>query len=136
VEFKADWQEHLNAYLNYSYQHSRDNQTHIALPGVPAHRVRAGANIGLLNNFLNINTGIRWNGKRSRAAGDTRADMPTTTVVDLAVSTDKVMDGLSLTLKAHNLLDTNIFDPAPISVQAGYPRPGRTWLAEAEYTFL
>lgn len=135
VELKADWQEHLHGYLNYSYQHSRDSQTKVALPDVPAHRVRVGGNIGLLDDYLNLNTALRWNGKRPRAAGDARAATPASTVIDLAVSTDKLMQGLVLSFKGHNILDTKTFDPSPASVAKGYPRPGRSLLAEVSYTY-
>ncbi len=135
AELKADWSEYLYGFVNYSYQKSKDKLTQVALADVPQHRIKAGMNVSLFDDMLNINTGIRWDGKRSRAQADARAAMPSTTIVDLAISTNRLMDDLKLTFKAHNLLDANIFDPAPATVQAGYPRPGRTLLAEAEYTY-
>jgi len=135
VEFKADWQEYLYGYLNYSYQRSRDSQTFLALPNVPQHRIRIGANAGLFDDYLNLNAGLRWDGTRRRAAGDTRTAMPATTVVDLTISTEKLMTGIVLSLKAHNLFNVSNYDPSPLSVANGFPRPGRTILAEVEYTF-
>ena len=135
AEVKADWQEHLYGYVNYSYQKSKDSQTQLALPDVPQHRIRIGVNAGLFDDYLNLNTALRWNSRRMRAPGDTRAPMPATTVVDTAVSTDQLMKGLKVSLSAHNLLDAAIYDPSPATVANGYPRPGRTYLAEMEYTF-
>ncbi len=135
AELKADWREHLYGYLNYSYQHSKDSQTQSALPDVPQHRARIGVNAGLFDDYVNINTALRWNGQRKRPAGDTRAPVAATTVVDLAVSTDRLMEGLNLSFSAHNLFDAHNYDPSPLTVPNGYPRPGRTLLAEAEYTF-
>ncbi|NWF39824.1 TonB-dependent receptor [Mariprofundus sp. NF] len=135
VELKADWQEYLYGYLNYSYQKSKDNQTQLILPNVPQHRIRVGANAGLFDDWVNINAALRWDGKRGRGAGDTRAAMPATTVVDLGVSTERLMKGLTLSFKAHNLFNTKNYDPSPVTVANGYPRPGRTLLAEAEYKF-
>ena len=135
AELKADWSEFLYGYLNYSYQKSKDQLTQVALADVPVHRIKTGMNVGLFDDILNLNAGLRWDGERARAAGDTRASMPSTTTVDLALSTNKLMDDLILTFKVHNLLDADIFDPAPATVQAGFPRPGRTLLAEAEYTY-
>ena len=135
VELKADWQEHLYGYLNYSFQKSKDNQTQVALADVPQHRIKVGANVGLFDDYLNLNAGLRWDGKRSRAAGDTRAAIPSATVVDMGISIEKLMKGLVLSFKAHNLLDARNYDPSPVVVTNGYPRPGRTFLAELEYTF-
>lgn len=134
-ELKADWSEYLYGYLNYSYQNSKDQLTQIALADVPVHRIKAGVNVGFFDDVLNVNAAIRWNGKRSRALNDARASMPATTIADLALSTNKLMQDMKLTFKVHNLLDANVFDASPASVQAGYPRPGRTLLAEAEYTY-
>jgi len=135
AEFKADWQEYLYGYLNYSYQKSKDSQTQQSLPDVPQHRIRIGVNAGLFDDLLNVNAALRWDGKRSRAVGDTRAGTSSYTVIDLAVATDRLLDDLRLTLKVHNMLDTMVYDPAPATVADGFPRPGRELMVEAEYTF-
>ncbi len=135
VELKADWQEHLYGYFNYSYQESKDHLTKLALPNVPQHRIRVGANAGLFDDYLNINAALRWDSRRVRPAGDPRAVLSATTVVDLAISSDKLMKGLTVSLNAHNLFDTHSYDPSPVTVANGYPRPGRTLLTEVEYTF-
>lgn len=135
AELKADWQEHLYGYLNYSYQRSKDSQTMAPLPDVPTHRFRVGINAGLFDDYLNINAGLRWDGKRKRAPGDTRPPTPSATIVDLALSSDKLYQGLNLSFKAHNLFDSKVYDPAPATVTPGFPRPGRQLLGEAEYSF-
>ena len=135
AELKADWQEYLYGYLNYSYQKSKDSQTQQALPDVAQHRIRVGVNAGLFDDLLNVNTALRWDGKRPRSAGDTRADTSSHTVIDLAVATDRLLDSFRLTFKVHNLLDAMIYDPAPATVADGFPRPGRELMVEAGYTF-
>jgi len=135
TEFKADWQEHLYAYINYSYQKSKDSQTQQAMADVPQHRIRVGANVALFDDYLNINSSLRWDGKRPRAVGDPRTDTSSYSVIDLALSSEKLLDGLNLSLKAHNLLDSKVYDPAPTNVSNGFPRPGRELMAEAEYTY-
>ena len=135
AELKSDWQEQIYGYINYSYQKSKESQTLAPLPDVPAHRIRVGANVGLFDDYLNVNAGLRWNGKRKRAPGDARAPTPARTVVDLTLSSNKLMKGLTVSLKAHNLFDSKVNDPSPATVSPGYPRPGRQLLGEMEYSF-
>lgn len=135
TELKADWREQLYGYLNYSFQKSKDSQTKQQLPDVPQHRIRIGVNTALFDEYLNLNGSLRWDGKRPRGVGDARPDTSSNVTVDMAISTDKLMDGLRLLLKGHNLLNANIYDPAPATVSNGFPRPGRELMAEVEYRF-
>jgi len=136
TELKSDWREHLYGYLNYAWYHSRDKLTQSVLPDVPRQRFKAGINAGCFDDLININTGLRWDGQRPRAVGDTRAPAASTTLVDFTVSSTKLVRNLELSLKAHNLFDANVSDPTVVAagIPAGYPRPGRTIMAEASYS--
>jgi len=142
AELRADVRDALYGYLNYAYQLSEDDATGMALADVPKHRVKTGVNAGFFDDKVIAHADIRWTGERQRAPGDTRSATPSNTVVDLAAHTQRLLKGVDLAFKVHNLFDKDVFDPSPIpsipgtqSVTPGFSRPGRTWLVEASYTY-
>jgi len=135
VEVKADWREHRYGYLNWSWQASHDEVSHLRLPDVPMHQVKAGVTWGLFGDAVIANLQARWRGPQVRAVGDTRRPVKSATTLDMAFTTRRLAPGLDLGLSVHNLLDNEVFDPSPPTVPGGYPRPGRTWLVEATYRF-
>ncbi|MDX8410787.1 MAG: TonB-dependent receptor [Mariprofundaceae bacterium] len=143
TEIKADVRDALYGYLNYAYQLSEDDTTGASLADVPKHRVQAGTNAGFFDDKIIAHADVRWTGQRQRAPGDPRAATPSSTIIDLAAHTQRLMKGVDLALKIHNLFDRDVFDPSPlpppvpgaVSVTPGFPRSGRTWLVEAGYAF-
>jgi len=142
AELKADVRDALYGYINYAYQLSEDDTTASPLADVPKHRIQAGANAGFFDDTLIAHVDLRWTGERQRAPGDARSATPSNTVVDVTAQALRIVKGVDLVLKVHNLFDENVFDPSPIpsipgtlSVVPGFPRPGLTWLVEASYTY-
>lgn len=84
-------------------------------------------------------------GDRKRAAGDPRDDLPGYRTVDLTLSQERLwLEGLSARIGVHNLFDAEVVYPAPLvsfggavipSYPEDYPRPGREYWLQAQYTF-
>jgi len=143
AELKADLRDALYGYVNYAYQMTEDDTTGASLADVPKHRIKAGANAGFFDDKLIAHADVRWTGERQRALGDLRSATSSNTVVDLAAHTQRLLKGIDLAVKIHNLFDSDVYDPSPLpppvpgagSVTPGFPRPGLTWLVEASYGF-
>lgn len=135
LEMRADWREHRYGYLNWSWQASHDEITHLRLADVPMHQVKAGVTWGLFADAVTATLQGRWQGRQARETGDPRPPTKTATTVDLALSTERLAPGLRVAVSVHNLMDDQAFDPSPTTVPGGYPRPGRTWLVEVGYRY-
>jgi len=123
--------------MNYTYQDPKDSVTG-RLPDVPSQRVNVVAN-WQINRQFNLNSQLFLKGSTPRAKGDTRGEVPGYGLVNTTLIAQNLSgrwDGLELRLSLYNLFDRKYVDPAPANtLLADYPKPGRSFFAEARYKF-
>jgi len=122
----------------YTWQDPRDDVTGRRLADVPSHRATATLNYPL-TRYLNLHGDLRWTGPRPRATGDTRAEMPDYTTVDMALTAHDFLDGLEIQVAVHNLFDKRYSDPdtsgAAQKIPGDFPREGISVKANLLYKF-
>ncbi|GAM10787.1 iron-regulated outer membrane virulence protein [Geobacter sp. OR-1] len=122
----------------YAWQAPRDDLTGQRLPYVPAHRATGSLNYALTRN-VTLHTDLHWTGPRPRDTGDTRAESPSYTTVDLAATAHDFYKGLEIQVAVHNLFDKRYSDPdtsgAAQKIPGDYPREGISVLANLLYKF-
>jgi len=123
--------------MNYTYQDPKDSVTG-RVADVPSQRVNVVAN-WQINRQFNLNSQLFLKGSTPRAQGDTRGEVPGYGLVNTTLIAQNLSgrwDGLELQLSLYNLFDRKYVDPAPANtLPADYPKPGRSFFAEARYKF-
>lgn len=122
----------------YAYQNPRDDKTGERLPYVPSQRASANLNYAPVK-YVNLHTDLLWTGSRPRAAGDSRADLPDYTTVDLAVTFKNIIPSLEIQATVHNIFDRRFSDPdtsgAAKLIPGDFPREGISGFMTAMYRF-
>jgi iron complex outermembrane receptor protein len=122
----------------YAWQDPRDDITGQRLPYVPSHRATGSLNYGL-TRYVTLHGDLHWTGPRPRDTGDTRAEMPDYTTVDMAVTAHDFLEGLEMQVAVHNLFDTRYSDPdtsgAAQKIPGDFPREGISVQANLLYKF-
>lgn len=144
VELEADYSpdEALRLLLNVSWQRAEDADTGRAVGEAPAQEVYARSE-WRLRPGMQLDTQLTWNGKQARAAGDSRAPVAATAVLDLTWRWTDVIAGLDLAASARNLLDEDVREPSPgpgpafpfAAIPGDFPMAGRSVYGEATYRF-
>ncbi len=124
--------------LTYSYQDPKDSDTKNRLPNVPRQRASFSFNYSIFN-FLTFHTDILWTGERTRVAGDNREDMPSYTLVDLALTSGDFWGDFEVQLAVHNLFDKEYFDPDTSGtlqyIPNDFPREGLSAILNLTYQY-
>lgn len=121
---------------NISYADTRDDKTGKAVFGSAEWMSNIGTTFRVSNDS-ELNLQYRYVSDRSREASDTRDELDAYSNIDLTLSINNA-GHQDLTVRAgiKNLLDTDIFYPAPANTYINdYPRPGRTWWLQASYRY-
>jgi iron complex outermembrane receptor protein len=133
AEIRADFGKDNYAYANYTFQDAEETCDRNRLPDVPVHKANFGVNMGL-TKYVNANLHTFLSGPRPREDGDTRADLPSYTLVNLTVIGKNFMDNFEIRGSVHNLFDKGYDDPAPQNtVPTDYPQQGRSFMVELRY---
>lgn len=130
---------------NYSWQDPRNADTNQRLPYVPSHRASGGINYAPVK-YLNLHTDVLWTGPRPRDKGDSRAESPDYTTVDLAVTIKNFYRTLEIQGTVRNLFDRRFKDPDTSGgnvnllgtgpkVPGDFPREGISGFITASYRF-
>ena len=124
--------------LNYTYQDPRDISNNKRLPYVPSHRASGSVNYAL-TKYLNLHTDLLWTGPRPRNTGDTRAEMPSYTTVDVSATLKNFYKTFEIQATVRNLFDQRYSDPdtsgAAAKVPGDFPREGISGFVTASYRF-
>ncbi|MCP5004419.1 MAG: TonB-dependent receptor [Planctomycetes bacterium] len=135
VELKAEFGNNNYAYANYTFQNSEETRSRNRTPNVPIHKANFGANIEL-TKYVNANLHAFISGPRPRENGDTRADLPSHTVVDMTLIGENFMDNVEIRGSVLNLFDKGYDDPSPINtVPTDYPQSERSINVELRVSF-
>ena len=135
VELRQGFGVASSFFLDYAYQHSDDQATGLASPGVPASIGHLGATFAFAKS-LRATPSLVFTSSRPRAVGDSRSAVPAYALLDFALRAPDIYRGVLLSLSARNLLNKSYFSPAPEGgVPGDYPRPGRTLFLSASYQF-
>ncbi|MDR4497359.1 MAG: TonB-dependent receptor [Candidatus Scalindua sp.] len=142
AELKADFGNNNYFYANYTFQDAEETRTRSRLADVPIHKANFGINIGFWK-YVNANLHTFISGPRPRQSGpiptidgDTRADLPSHTVVDLTLVGKNFIDNFEVRTSIFNLFDKGYDDPSPKNtVPTDYPQPERSFIVELRYSF-
>ena len=144
LELEADYTpiDNIRLLLNFSVQRAEDESTAHPVGEAPEREAYARSEWTLRPGWQ-LAGQLTWNGKQKRAAGDSRAPVAATTVVDLTLRRHDVIAGLDLAASVHNLLDENVREPSPgpgpafpfTAVPGDFPMAGRSVYGEVTYRF-
>lgn len=135
-------------YVNYTYQHAINVETHVRLPHAPMHRGNAGLNLAV-GKYVNVQPHMFVSGERTRDEKDSRDPLGGYTLVDLAANVRNFYETLEIRASVHNLFDRKYVHPSPFTyIPASFPRPviatalpddypqqGRDFFVELAYKF-
>lgn len=136
AEVELEWHatELLNFYATYAYQHSEDASTGAKIADAPQHS-------GYLDVSYRFNHDWRgavqhyWIGSRSRASGDSRAEIDDYHWTNVKLTRSFDQQRLRLSLLAKNLFDSDAREPSSAHIPGDYPLEGRSLWAELQYSF-
>lgn len=137
LELKTKFDEGSYLASNCTLQNPRNKITG-RLADVPSQKANVIAN-WQINSQFNLNTQLVLKGSTPRATGDARDAAPgygllNTTLI--ARNGLRKWGEMELRLSIQNLLNREYSDPAPAgTLAADYPKPGRSFLVEAYYTY-
>ena len=136
LELELDWDatEALNLNASYTWQHSEDADTGADVADAPEHTTYLDINYRF-NRDWRGSLQHYWVGSRSRAAGDSRADIDDYHWVNARLTRSFNHDRLKLSIIAKNLFDTDAREPSSVLIPGDYPLEGRSIWGEIKYSF-
>jgi len=136
LELELDWNasEALNLNASYAWQHSEDADTGAVVADAPEHTTYLDINYRF-NRDWRGSLQHYWVGSRSRAEGDSRADIDDYHWVNARVTRSLNHDRLKLSIIAKNLFDSDASEPSSALIPGDYPLEGRSIWGEIKYSF-
>lgn len=135
VEFKANWQNRVSGYLNYTFRDTRVQKTDDDVPFVAKQLARVGLTIPV-TDFLQANVQTAFIGERPREAGDLRKPADSRVLADVTLTARNFWKTLEVFVSVQNLLDATPVSPSIVdSFPEDYPLPGRSVMAGLRFTF-
>lgn len=120
-------------FMNYTFQNPEDNHGN-DLPSVAQHKGNFGVNVHYWK-YMNTNLSTFVSGRRSRAEGDARDDLPAYALINLSFIGKEFFKTMEVQGTIFNLLDKDYSDPGPVSIPDDLPRPERTYFVGLNYKF-
>jgi iron complex outermembrane receptor protein len=119
---------------SYSLQHSTDTTTGQDAGMAPHRRVFARAEWRFAPRWQ-LNTKINYVADRMREPGDTRAQVPDYTLVDLTLRRDKIAEDWEFSAMVTNLFDRRAWEPTfrTVGMPSDLPLPGRALYLQLQY---
>jgi iron complex outermembrane receptor protein len=133
METKVDIVKDNYVFMNYSFQHSEDNDGN-DLPFVAQHKGNFGVNVHYWK-YINTNLSTFVSGSRSREGDDPRSDLPAYALLNLSIIAKEFFKTMEVQGTVFNLLDKDYSDPGPTSMPDDLPRPERTFFVGLSYQF-
>jgi len=132
-EGELSWKNDNHAWeMNYSWQHSEDQETKIEIPLAPQQLFHANYYFEF-SELFSFNAKFNWIGERDRETGDEREALESFSTVDVALHWSIDSSGTwKVSLLGKNILDEDAYEPThPLVPQAlgpigDYPIQGRS----------
>mgnify|MGYP001232348174 CR=1 FL=1 len=136
-ELEAAWSASANLRLSghYAYQKNIDETTRHDAGYAPHHHFYARADWRLIHGWL-LSGQVNYVADRNRAWGDTRAQIPDYTTVDLTLRSERTKSGWDFSASIYNLFGADVREPStPDSgITFDLPMPGRTIWLQGRYS--
>lgn len=128
VELEFRWRpaRDLDVALNAAWQQSYDALTSAAIADAPARQANMQVNWQFKPLWL-LNMNVNWVADRQRFVGDLRPPIKDYSTLDFYLSREEILPGLSVSLKAKNVLSTEAKEPSVGFISEDYP------LSESHY---
>ncbi len=135
LEFVWDATQRLRLSGNYAYQKNTDMTTRQDAGYAPHHRIYLRADWRGLPGWQ-LSSQVNYVADRSRAAGDTRPEIPDYTTVDLTLRSERPKQGWDVSLSIFNLFDADVREPSKTGagIPFDYRMPGRTLWLQGRYS--
>ena len=134
-EFAWDPSSRFRLVGNYAYQKNIDEATGQDAGYAPHQRIYLRADWRMVSGWQ-LSPQVNYVADRRRAAGDTRADLPDYTAVDITLRSDVVPRGWDFSASIFNLFNTDIREPSKSSsgIPFDFRMPGRTYWLQLRYS--
>jgi iron complex outermembrane receptor protein len=135
VEARRILSSSSSLFLAYTHESTTDRATGLDVPDAAANLAFLGGTFAV-RDWGQVTPTLLVRDSRPRAGLDPRPAVPAYALLDLNLRSKQLYKTFTLTVTGRNLLNKSYFDPAPINGLPGdYPRPGRSFLVIASYTF-
>lgn len=136
-EFEVVWDAASSLRLtgHYAYQKNIDETTRHDAGYAPHHHLYSRADWRFTPGWQ-VSGQVNFVADRNRAWGDTRAEVPDYTSLDLTLRTDRPKRGWDFSASVFNLFNADIREPSKTASGITYdlPMPGRTFWLQARYS--
>ncbi len=136
-EFEIIWDatKSLRISGNYAYQKNVDKATKHDAGYAPHHMIYSRADWRFMPGWQ-VNGQVNYVADRNRAWGDTRAQIPDYTTVDLTLRTGQPKLGWEIAASVRNLFDADVREPSQTGSGLTYdlPMAGRTFWLQGRYS--
>jgi iron complex outermembrane receptor protein len=110
AEFRAKWRVGLEGYINYTYQKTKNRETHDEISNSPNHIVKAGGVLPLAAEGVLLGLEAQYVGERKTVQpGESVDDY---IVANLNLSFRNLYENLRIQFSVYNLFDAEYADPA------------------------
>jgi outer membrane receptor for ferrienterochelin and colicins len=133
LELSGRWASGLEGRISYSYQKTKDMETHTPLPNSPEHLGKLNVIVPLIREKLFLGLEEQYTGKRKTLAGREAAGF---LVTNLTLFSQRLLKGLELSGSVYNLFNKRYGDPVSAEFRQDIlPQDGRTFRLKATYRF-
>ncbi|HJV93961.1 MAG TPA: TonB-dependent receptor [Azonexus sp.] len=135
LEVTWDASNSLRLSGHYAYQKNIDESTGNDAGYAPHHHLYSRADWRLVPGWQ-LSGQVNYVADRNRAYGDTRAEIPDYTAVDLTLRSERTKTGWDFSASVYNLFDADIREPSKTGSGITYdlPMPGRTFWLQARFS--
>jgi len=136
IEARIDADKDMYASLGYMFQKGKVKNAGVSqdIPDVPKHIVRLSGDAPLPLD-LHAHVDAHWLGTQQRAAGDTRASVPSVLFTDVALRAGDLASGLSASLIIENIFNRRVLSPVANAGMSDLRIFEREWLLQLAYVF-
>ncbi len=136
TELEWEWQfyENWNFRGNYAWQYSRNLELKRRVSIVPEQKIYSAIAWAFLPQWQ-VQTQLKWMGRRLSFLGDTRQPLKDYETVDVTLNGKKLFGFIDVTASARNLFDSKGKEAAVIVYPDNLPIPGRSFYVELSTHF-
>jgi outer membrane receptor for ferrienterochelin and colicins len=136
LELEAKWRISQGLRLSGSYALQRSSDGGVDAGNAPRHQIYGRADWQFAPSWA-ANLQTKWISERKRTLGDSRADLPGYTTVDLTLRRERLWnDKWTLGVSVRNVFNADVREPSPAPglIPDDLPLAGRSWYVELRGT--